>query len=244
VDTRPVAPLTFTHQGSFPAVTFSFNLALGASLSDAENAIRTAQGDIGLPPSIQGSFQGNAQAFRDSLASEPFLIAAALFVIYVLLGTLYESYVHPITILSTLPSAGLGALLMLFVFHIDFTVMSLIGLILLIGIVKKNGIMMVDFALLAERDEGLSPAAAIRKACLLRFRPILMTTSCALLAGFPLMFAHGTGSELRQPLGYAIVGGLALSQILTLYSTPVIYLALERLRVRATRHGQSFAPAE
>ncbi|KLK92244.1 acriflavine resistance protein B [Microvirga vignae] len=244
VDTKPVSPLVFTHQGSFPAVTFSFNLARGAALSDAVNAIQTAGDDIGLPRSIVGSFQGNAQAFQDSLTTEPLLIAAALFVIYVLLGVLYESYIHPVTILSTLPSAGLGALLMLFVFHMEFTIISLIGIILLIGIVKKNGIMMVDFALQAEREEGLSPVDAIRKASLLRFRPILMTTACAILGGLPLMLTHGTGSELRQPLGYAIVGGLALSQILTLYTTPVIYLALDRLRAHPIRQEHGVAPAE
>ena len=227
--TKPTTFLSINHQGQFPAVTLSFNLASGASLGEAVTAIQQAEAQMGVPASISGTFQGNAQAFQDSLKSEPILVAAAIVVIYLILGMLYESYIHPLTILSTLPSAGAGALLMLMLFGFDFSVIALIGVILLIGIVKKNGIMMVDFAIAGERDRGLTPLEAIREACLLRFRPIMMTTMAALLAGVPLMLGHGTGSELRQPLGYSMVGGLILSQALTLYTTPVVFLYLDRV---------------
>jgi len=237
--TRPTAFLSINHQGQFPAVTVSFNLAPGVALGQAVTAIQQAETELGVPPSLTGAFQGNAQAFQSSLASEPYLVAAALIVIYIILGVLYESYIHPLTILSTLPSAGAGALVMLMLFGFDFSVIALIGVILLIGIVKKNGIMMVDFAIQAERDQGLTPLEAIRQACLLRFRPIMMTTMAALLGGLPLMLGAGTGSELRQPLGYSIVGGLILSQALTLYTTPVVYLYLDRFRVWLARRGKA-----
>jgi multidrug efflux pump subunit AcrB len=229
-DTRPITPLAVNHQSQFPSVTISFNLGPNASLGDAVTAINKVRDDLRAPLSLQGSFQGSAQAFQSSLASEPYLIAAALTAVYIILGVLYESYILPLTILSTLPSAGVGALLMLMLAHTDLSVIAMIGIILLIGIVKKNGIMMVDFAIHAERSEGMAPTAAIRQACLLRFRPILMTTMAALLSGLPLMLESGAGAELRKPLGYAMVGGLMLSQILTLYTTPVNYLYLDRLQ--------------
>jgi HAE1 family hydrophobic/amphiphilic exporter-1 len=227
--TNPVTPLSISHQGQFPAITLSFNLADGVALGIATKAIQDAEAQLQLPRAITTTFQGNAQAFQDSLSSVPLLILAALVVVYIILGVLYESFIHPLTILSTLPSAGLGALAMLMLFGYEFSLIALIGLILLIGIVKKNGIMMVDFAIVAERDQGLDSLQAIRKAALLRFRPIMMTTMAALLGGVPLMLSHGTGSELRQPLGYTMVGGLIVSQALTLFTTPVVYLYLDRL---------------
>ncbi len=229
-DTRPVRPLSISHQSQFPAVTISFNLAPGAALGDAVPAIQAAAAQIGAPATLNGTFQGTAQAFQSSLSSQPYLIAAALITVYIILGILYESYILPLTILSTLPSAGVGALLMLLAVHYDLSIIALIGVILLIGIVKKNGIMMVDFAITAERRDGEKPIDAIRQACLLRFRPILMTTMAALLSGLPLMLSSGAGSEFRKPLGFAMVGGLIVSQALTLYTTPVVYLYLDRLQ--------------
>jgi multidrug efflux pump len=235
------SPLAINHQGQFPAVTISYDLAAGSSLGDAVNAIQTAQARIGMPSSIHADFVGTAQAFRASLASEPLLILAAVLTVYIVLGILYESYIHPITIISTLPSAGVGALLALSVFGAEFSVIALIGIVLLIGIVKKNAIMMIDFALEAQRTQGMSPEQAIHRACLLRFRPIMMTTMAALLGGLPLALGSGMGSELRRPLGITIVGGLVISQVLTLYTTPVVYLYMERV-ARALSPGRSHDP--
>jgi multidrug efflux pump len=230
------APLAVNHQGQFPVVTLSFNLAPGASLGDATKQIQQAEKDIQLPASIHAAFQGTAAAFQNSLSSEPYLILAAVITVYIVLGVLYESYIHPITILSTLPSAGVGAILALMITGNDLTVVALIGIILLIGIVKKNAIMMIDFALEAEREEHKPPEEAIYQACLLRFRPIMMTTMAALLGGLPLALGTGTGAELRRPLGITIVGGLLLSQLLTLYTTPVVYLWFDRLAQRFARY--------
>jgi multidrug efflux pump len=230
-----IAPLAVNHQGQFPAVTISFNLAPGAALGEATKAIERAQKDLAMPLSVQASFQGTAQAFIASLANEPLLILAAIVTVYIILGVLYESFIHPLTILSTLPSAGAGAILALMICRTELGVVALIGIILLIGIVQKNAIMMIDFALDLERKENRPPQEAIYQACLLRFRPILMTTFAAMFGGLPLALGNGVGSELRKPLGIAIVGGLIVSQVLTLYTTPVIYLYFDRLAAKFSR---------
>ena len=243
--TRTTAPLAIMHQEQFPAVTMSFNLAPNASLGDAIAAISTAEDEIDMPSSINGTYAGEAAEFSSSLAGEPWLILAAIVTIYIVLGMLYESFIHPLTILSTLPSAGVGALVALMLFGQDLSIIALIGIVLLMGIVKKNAIMMIDFALDAERVDGLTPREAITQACLLRFRPIMMTTLAALFGALPLAIESGTGSELRFPLGITIIGGLLLSQLLTLYTTPVIYLALDRLHARfagPTLRGEPGAP--
>jgi len=235
----PVRPLSISHQGQFPATTISFNLAQGVALGQATEAVQKAMNELGAPATLNSSFQGTAQAFQQSLGTVPLLILAALVVVYLILGILYESYIHPITILSTLPSAGVGALAILMAFGYDFSLIALIGIILLIGIVKKNGIMMVDFAIAAERDQHMTPEQSIRQAAVLRFRPIMMTTMAAMLGGVPLMLGTGTGSEIRQPLGYAMVGGLIVSQALTLFTTPVIYLYLDKLSNAFSGWGRS-----
>ena len=228
--------LAVNHHGLFAATTLSFNLQPGMSLSDATHAVAQAMAEIHMPTTVHGTFAGTAGTFQQSLSSEPLLIAAALLAVYIVLGVLYESYIHPITIISTLPSAGVGAVLALMVSHTEFSIIALIGVILLIGIVKKNAIMMIDFAIHAERTQGIPPRDAIYRACLLRFRPIMMTTLAALLGAVPLAFSYGNGGELRRPLGVSIVGGLIFSQILTLYTTPVVYVYLDRLQSWSTRH--------
>jgi multidrug efflux pump len=238
------APLSVNHQGQFPSVTVSFNLAPGVALSDAATAISQMQQKMGVPSTIHGMYSGALQAFKSSLSTQLWLIITALAAVYIVLGILYESYIHPFTILSTLPSAGVGAVLALLLFHMDLNVIALIGVILLIGIVKKNAIMMIDFALAAERQENKTSEEAIYQACLQRFRPILMTTMAAICGAVPLAFGTGTGSELRRPLGITIIGGLVVSQMLTLYTTPVVYLYLDRMRVRWDRkHHLALGPA-
>jgi multidrug efflux pump len=238
--TRGIAPLVVNHQGQFPAVTITYNLAQGTTLDEATAAIQQAVNELHIPDAIHTDFAGDIQAYKQSVGAQPILLIAALIAVYIVLGVLYESLAHPLTIISTLPSAGLGALLALELFHTELTVIAFIGIILLIGIVKKNGIMLVDFALEGERQRGLAPRQAIHEACLERFRPILMTTLAAMLGAMPLIIASGPGSELRRPLGITIVGGLIVSQALTLYTTPVIYLLLDRLHRKLGGMHNSF----
>jgi multidrug efflux pump len=235
-------PLQVAHTGLFPSVTVSFNMRSGASLSDATREVSQMEQTLGMPGTVRGFFAGTAQAYQQSLSTLPILVVTALLSVFIVLGILYESLIHPLTIISTLPSASVGAMLALMVFHIDLNVISIIGIILLIGIVKKNAIMMIDFALQAERNEGMNTRDAIFSACMLRFRPIMMTTMCAICGALPLAFGTGTGSELRKPLGITIVGGLVLSQLLTLYTTPVVYLYMDRLRLRALGRTRGTLP--
>ena len=238
--TQGITPISLPHQGQFPATTFSFNLGENVALSDAVTAINQAEVNMGLPANITGKFAGTAQAYQDALSNQPILIGTALLAVYIVLGILYESLIHPLTIISTLPSAGVGALMAMVLFKSNLDLIGMIGILLLIGIVKKNAIMMIDFALAAERNQGLSPRDAIYQACLLRFRPIMMTTMCALLGGMPMALGWGAGGELRRPLGIAIVGGLLVSQMLTLFTTPVIYLYLDRLRNLSARRQPDY----
>jgi multidrug efflux pump len=235
-------PLSVNHTGLFPSVTVSFNLGPDTSLSEAAESILKVQEQAGMPSTVRGFFSGTLLAYQQSLGSEPYLVVTALLAVYIVLGVLYESLIHPLTIISTLPSASAGAMLALMLLKMDLSVISIIGIVLLIGIVKKNAIMMIDFALVAERERGLGPAAAISEACMLRFRPILMTTMCAMFGALPMALGTGTGSELRRPLGITIVGGLIVSQMLTLYTTPVVYLVLDNLRHRVT--GRRLRPID
>jgi multidrug efflux pump subunit AcrB len=236
---KRIAPLAVNHDGQFPAVTIAFNLAPGIALSDAVQVISQAEQNIGMPASIRSAYSGSMQAFQASLATEPFLIVTALLAVYIVLGMLYESYIHPITILSTLPSAGVGAVLALMIFHMDLNVLGIVGIILLIGLVKKNAILMIDFALAAQRNEHRDAKSAIHEACLLRFRPILMTTMAAMLGALPLALATGIGSELRVPLGATIIGGLVFSQMQTLFTTPIVYLYMDRFSLWWQRRKRS-----
>jgi multidrug efflux pump subunit AcrB len=239
--TQGITPISLPHQGQFPATTLSFNLTQGVALSDAVTAINQAEVDMGLPANITGKFAGTAEAYQASLRNQPILIGTALLAVYIVLGMLYESLIHPLTIISTLPSAGVGALMAMVLFNSNLDIVGMIGIILLIGIVKKNAIMMIDFALAAERNKGMNTRDAIFEACLLRFRPIMMTTMCALLGGMPMALGWGAGAELRRPLGIAIVGGLVVSQMLTLFTTPVIYLYLDRMGKRFARREPDYS---